>query len=383
MTTVGVLASLGGIGSMRDAGQHQRLLNYDLTYYARNFDRVYYFSYLQEQIEDYTDAPALLERVTVVPRPRWIPRWIYAFILPLVRASSMQRCSVLRAYQLTGVIPAVVAKVLYRIPYVTTYGYNYAELERLNGRPLKAIAFEIMALIAVPFADGVLVTNPSILAGLRARFSRAKCVLVPNGVDMRQFSPSQKAEGDSRTLLFVGRLEHEKNVLGLVDAVSRIKARRQVKLVFAGGGDLRGELEAKCRERGVDAEFRGVLNHSNLPEEMRRADIFVLPSFNEGQPKALLEALASGLPCAISETAGGAEIVKEADCGMLLDPASPGKMAAALEEMLSDDARLRRWAGNARQHALQHFDIGRLMTEEASFVARCGGGSAVPNVGRR
>ena len=368
----GVLPSLGGILDMKQAGQHERLLNYDLHYYAQHYDRVYYFSYLRERLEDYTQDPLLREKVTLIPRPAWVSRRLYAFLMPWIQAETIRRCGILRAYQLTGVIPAVLAKWFYGIPFVTTYGYDYAGFERLEGRPWKAGIYELLARWALPRADGILVTTAEIRKALAARYPKASFCLTPNGVDTAQFSPNgNEHQIQTFDLLFVGRLEPQKNLDRFMEALAKVRTEHPVRLSLVGKGSLRASLEAKARVLGLQTVFEGVLNHDDLPKRMRAADLFVLPSLIEGHPKALLEAMACGLPCAVSSGAGCEEMVRQSDGGITFDPGSVESMTTVIEQALGKEAFRKQWGNNARQWALEHFDIGRLMKQEIEFLDRC------------
>ena len=94
-TAVGVLPALGsGLTDLRRMGQHERLLDYDLAHYARAFEEVHYFSYFDERLEEFTQAPILRARVRVHPnRPR-LAGWPYAVWLPWRHRRPLSRCRV-------------------------------------------------------------------------------------------------------------------------------------------------------------------------------------------------------------------------------------------------------------------------------------------------
>ncbi len=368
-SVVGVLPSMGGILNMKQAGQHERLLRYDLTYYARRFNRVYYFSYLREKLEDYTGDPLLLSKVTLIPRPRWISRRLYTFLLPLIQRRLMKQCSILRAYQLTGVIPALISRWLYGIPFVTTYGYDYAGFERIEGRPIKAWVYDLLARLALPRARGVLVTTEEIRQDLQKKHPHTRFCLTPNGVDTDQFSPRTSVASSSNCkLLFIGRLEPQKNLEKFIEALAVAHTPRPIQLHIIGDGSLRQSLQSKAKQMGVNTIFEGVVNHSELPQRLSNADLFVLPSLKEGHPKALLEAMACGLPCAVSSGTGCESVVRNADCGIVFDAHSKEAMTEAIEAMLSNPEQHKRQMDNSRQWALEHFNIEKLMNQEIDFL---------------
>src|SRR5688572_10229272 len=127
---LGLLPAIrGGLGDLARTGQHTRLIDGYLRPYIRAFDDVRYFSYLRESLVEYTNEPELRARVRLIPGARVHP-WTYALTMPLLRSRALAGCSVLRVFQVTGTVPAVIAKRLYGVPFVTTYGFWYAELAR-------------------------------------------------------------------------------------------------------------------------------------------------------------------------------------------------------------------------------------------------------------
>src|SRR5439155_24031472 len=106
--------------------------------------------------------------------------------------------------------------------------------------------------------------------------------------------------------------------------------RRAARMVVLGDGPLRGPLEARARALGVRAEFTGVVPNAALPERVRAGGVFVLPSLTEGHPKALLEAMVSGVACAASARGGIPTLLEDGVSGLLFDPERPADIACAI-----------------------------------------------------
>ena len=99
----------GGLGSLARTGQHARLIRGYLRPYAAAFRRVVYFSYLSERLEDFTSDPAVLARVSLVPGRRH-PAALDGVLLPLRHGAIVRDCDVMRVFQATGSLPAVIAR---------------------------------------------------------------------------------------------------------------------------------------------------------------------------------------------------------------------------------------------------------------------------------
>src|SRR6185436_13452418 len=156
---------------------------------------------------------------------------------------------------------------------------------------------------------------------LAAHPARPRLAYFPNGVDLERFAPVTRgpAERPWRQVLFAGRLEREKNVERLIDALALVR-EPPVRLVVIGDGRLREPLARRARDAGVEISFRGVVAHGEMPRLLAEADCFVLPSLTEGHPKVLIEAMACGLPCAASARGGIPSMIEDEVTGLLFDP---------------------------------------------------------------
>jgi glycosyltransferase involved in cell wall biosynthesis len=364
---VGLLPALGGsIAALRASGQDSRLVDGYLAPYARAFDRVTYFSYVPETLADYTSDPGLLSAVDVRAPARRVARLRRALSLPVAERQRLRATSVLRVFQVTGVIPALIARRVWGVPFVTTYGFWYAKLSRPGLPRLAKLALERVGLRA---AAGVIVTTTE-LGDHVARIvgSAARVHLVPNGVDTARFVPGpRRPPGGPRRVLYVGRLEPEKNPGVIVEAASRLAAR-DVRVCLVGAGSLEPDLRARAAALGVDVEFAGVVDHRRLPERLREADAFVLPSFTEGHPKALIEAMAAGVPCVASDCAGNRSLVEDGETGALFDPRRADALAACLDRVLGDPGAAAAMGRRARDRAVKELDLATLVDREIALL---------------
>jgi glycosyltransferase involved in cell wall biosynthesis len=368
--TVGILPALGGgLTDLQRSGQHERLFAYDLRHYSEGYDRVYYFSYFKESLTQFARAPFLLERVTVLPKRGPWPNRVYALLLPLIYRREFRQCEALRVLQFPGVIPALVARFLFRVPFVVTYGYHYGELARISGSRLKPWLYRLLERVAFPRAAGVIVTSREMEALLCSYPRPPRLAYFPNGVDMVSFAPihAEKPERPWRSVLYVGRLEPEKNLARLINALALIPAP-PVRLIVVGDGSLRAELEHRARAAGVQVEFKGIVPHGELPKHLHGADVFVLPSLTEGHPKALIEAMACGLPCAASARGGNLSLIEDGVTGLLFDPTDHQGIARAIHCVLTDRALARRLGEAARAAVVARYDVRALLQEEVRYV---------------
>ncbi len=363
---IGLLPALGGgIGELGLSGQISRFLDGYVKPYARAFERVWYFSYLPEALSDFTDDRELDNAVRLLGPGKRRPRLLRALEMPVRHRREFARCGVFRVFQLTGIIPALAARACWGTPFVTTYGFWYARLSRPGPSRL---AKRVLERVGLRSAAAVIVTTEELRAHVATMAPPERIHLIPNGVDLVRFTPTGRSASPTGRILYVGRLSEEKNLSALVEAAGLLRGRVERELVMIGSGPLRDGLEAEARARGVRAAFPGVVEHGHLPEWLKEADVFVLPSFTEGHPKVLLEAMAAGVPCVASDCPGNRALVRDGETGLLFDPRDPGSLAAALERVLSDRALASALGRAGRDLVSRDYDLARLVQGEIDLL---------------
>ncbi len=364
---VGMLPALGdGLGALAASGQVPRLLDGYVRPYVAAFGRVDYFTYAPERLTDFTRDPLLLERVRVLAPPRPTARARRAVTLVSAHAAEIAGCAALRVFQLTGAIPALAARARFGVPYVVTYGFWYARLSRSGPRAWAKVALERVALAR---AAAVIATTPELAA--RARRWARRVELIPNGVDTAAFAPApapRRRDGAPPRVHYVDRLVPEKNLGALVDAAARLP--RPVRLVLVGAGPEEARLRAQARAAGVEVDFRGVVDQGALPGVLREADAFVLASFSEGHPKALIEAMSAGVACVASACEGNRSLIDEGATGLLFDPRRPDELAERLGRVLGDAALAARLGAAARARVVERYDLAATVAREIDLVRR-------------
>lgn len=165
-----------------------------------------------------------------------------------------------------------------------------------------------------------------VLADKTASRYGKKVMMIPNGVNRDVFNPHIGDAQKSKTkILLVGRLTEQKGVTYIIDAVNEILKTRSVlkgniTCDIIGDGPLREVLEKKVKELdlGDTIVFHGWVPRERLPSFYQKADVFTLPSSDEGMPNVVLEAMASGLPIITTFVPGSEELVVEGENGMLV-----------------------------------------------------------------
>ncbi len=187
-----------------------------------------------------------------------------------------------------------------------------------------------------------------------SKFNIVRC-----GVDLAQFD-YQAPKGRAKKLVYVGRLSAEKGLPILFDSLTQLKDQQiDVELTILGDGEDRQFLEQLCKQNQIDdrVHFAGFVDQTTIAATLRQSDIFVLPSFAEGIPVALMEAMAMGIPVIATYVGGVTELVINDETGLVVSPADSAGLAAAIARYESSPMLCKRLAKKAREKVSTEFNI--------------------------
>ncbi|MFC7156808.1 glycosyltransferase [Halomarina halobia] len=198
----------------------------------------------------------------------------------------------------------------------------------------------ILERAAAPLADKLVVKSERIRDTYLERNigKLEQYELIQHGVEVEQFqtaSPASDVMSTSITLLYAGRLEEGKGLFDLVEAVERLQMHHDIKLLIVGKGSLNSRLVETIENRGLDNVVKLLGYREDIPQIMQAADIFVLPSYREGTPRVITEALAAQLPVVSTEIAGIPDQVDNGNTGYLVKPGDIDGLVHAIEQILT------------------------------------------------
>ncbi|WP_163133283.1 glycosyltransferase [Agarivorans sp. Alg241-V36] len=178
----------------------------------------------------------------------------------------------------------------------------------------------------------------------------SKVSVIYNGVDHQKFGGESNKPIAQDYILYVGNLKPDKGVVELYQGFASIAAEHpQLKLVYAGTGVKRAAIEQQAKADGLAERvtFLGSVAHAELPAWIGNAKLLALPSYAEGVPNVVLEAMAAGTPVLATEVGGIPEVMDTNCCGVIIPPQSSSAVAEGLELILE-----KQWDKQAiKQHA--------------------------------
>lgn len=203
------------------------------------------------------------------------------------------------------------------------------------------------------------------------RLGAGEVRIVPNGADDGLFYPAERRSARERLgvpqeraiVAFAGRLQRWKGIVDLVEAAGQIRDLAPL-VILAGDGPDRAAAERVARERGVELRVLGMVPQTSIAELFAASDVVALPSYREGLPTVLCEAMLAGRAVVASTAGGIPEVVRDGETGLLHEPGDTMALANAMRAILSDDVLRNRfereayarandrltWAANARAY---------------------------------
>ncbi len=160
-------------------------------------------------------------------------------------------------------------------------------------------------------------------------------------IDFQRFRPFVKLDEKEEVVAFMARLAHEKGILEFLDALPEVlKSNDNCKVKIYGTGSLEQEVSKRVKELDADerVEFVGWVHHKDMPDHLNGIKLLVMPSYAEGLPNVMLEAMACGVAVLMNPVGGIPDVIKDGDTGFLMDGNSPGTISKRILEVLEDPA---------------------------------------------
>ena len=216
-----------------------------------------------------------------------------------------------------------VVKLFFKCPLIITYhGTDFNRLKK-NKFLLKIINY---------FVDHTVCISEDIHSVLKELSDKKYLSYIPNGVDLNLFKFSNQKK--NKQIISVGRLVWQKDYLNLLKAFSLfLNINSDYRLLIIGEGPEKKSILKEIKNLKIDknVELVGLCTQAEIVEILNQSKFFVLSSISEGFPKSLIEAMACGLPCIVTDV-GSCELIIE-DSGVVVKPGDPNDLFHAMEKI--------------------------------------------------
>lgn len=319
--------------------------------------------------------------VVRLPQPpqRWWGTWQYMRAIAAWLRDNRQRFDIVYvsmfkhdAYAAVGEGLRLRFPVAIRAEGAGLTGDMHWQLAAVGGRRIKRRCFKAAAFIA----PSEIIHREIVAAG----YPRSRIHYLPNGVSVPNLKNlSEPAMRDAREearralasasphlrisftaplAVYTGRLHHAKGLDDLVRAWELVVAEKhEARLWIAGEGEYQSELADLIRQHGLEESVIIAGSFDSVDTLLTAADLFVLPSHEEGMSISLLEAMAAALPVVATDVAGNRNLIDHEKHGLLVPKANSPHLAAAILRLFDDQQTAQQLAGEARKRVVEEFSL--------------------------
>jgi len=331
---------------------------------SKYFKHIYFFTYGGKEELKFRDY--LADNITIIPKKYISNNFLYSFITPFIHRKIFKDVDILKTNQMWGSWSAVLTKLIYRKKLVVRTGYMLSiHFMKRNPKSWKQWIMKIIERVAYKVADGVITTSQSNFEYVKKNYSPPGIhVLIPNYVESDVFKPMNMAKKKG-SICFVGRLTKEKNLFSLLEALKDLP----YALSIIGSGGQEEQLKDFANKDGIDVNFLGNIPNHELPKILNQHELFILQSLWENMPKALLEAMACGMPVIGTNVKGINELIEHDKTGILCNTDSNSIREAIIT--LMEDGELKEKLGkNARRTIVENYSLDSLAEKELKLMRK-------------
>ena len=256
----------------------------------------------------------------------------------------------------TVVLPMLTAKLLWKKVVLAFAGSSVQTLESAGDSLFKWV--KILSKINLVLSNGIVVYSPNLIQQWNLEKYKDKILIAHRHfLDFNKFEIKKKLSERNNLAGYIGRLSEEKGVLNFVKTIPEIlKEKNDLEFLICGDGQLRDEIEKYISEKNLKDKVKlaGWIPHGNLPDYLNELKLVVLPSFTEGLPNIMLEAMACGTPVLATSVGAISDVIKDGETGFIMENNSPEHIARNVIRIL-EQPDLDKIVENARALVEQEF----------------------------
>ncbi len=243
-------------------------------------------------------------------------RFIYSFFIPFKIKEEVEKSDLIFQNQLDGSWVSMITKKLTKKPLMIRTGYDAYQFSiNENKNKLFIYFYRALTKLSLKYSDLYTVTSLSDKNFLENSFKNAKVKITRNWTGLTKENTENKRY--SNKILCVGRLVEQKNYIFLINSLS--KYEKSISIDIVGEGPEKNKIKNLSKDKNVEVNFLGKINHDNLSEIYQKYKLYAIPSNFEGNPKTLLEAMGNGCIVLASNIENHSEIIDNSINGFLFD----------------------------------------------------------------
>lgn len=297
-----------------------------------------------------------------IPRPKnKALRALCSLLVPWKIREHLKQTDIIKTNQMWGAWVAALAKIMVGKPMILRCGFELYDftVRQNHGRLRRAFTW-LISRLSYGIADRINVATIEDRQVVTNVFGQApdKTHLHPNWIDTKFFAPRDVEEKQDH-ILFVGRMSEQKNIPALITAM----AQTDYILDMIGAGEMKDELEAQAKTQGAKVNFLGPRPNDQLPEIYSQYPVYILPSFYEGNPKTLLEAMSCASAVIGTDVSGIASLLRDGENGLVAQIDSKS-LTETIKKLMADKALRKRLGTAARAQIEADQTLDKLIDKE-------------------
>ncbi len=289
-------------------------------------------------------------------------RFIQSFFLPFILKDKIKKANILKTNQMSTTWAPFIAKFLYRKKLIVRCGFEwYRFYLKRNHSLLKKMYLYLTECLFYNSADAIILASESDKQYIIDQFGvmrKEKITVIHNYIDSNIFKPIANIKKKEH-LIFIGRLTYQKNLFNLLEALKGSTYTFDI----IGDGELKSDIHKYASGNNIKVNFLGRIPNAQIPKVLNQYEVFILPSFYEGNPKVLLEAMSCGLAVIGTDVEGIRDIIRHRENGYLCKTDSTS-IGEAIEAVMKDKPLRQRMSVNARKYILENHHIEKIVEKE-------------------
>lgn len=261
---------------------------------------------------------------------------------------------------------------------VTEHGTVQGDISNSSFSDISALALKIFAkkFIKQDYdvlnnADVITAVSYSCLREIKHFVGKKKPMyVIGNGVDTNYFKPNENIERERSVILYTGRLDSRKGVVDLITSAKYVcKYYPEAKFILTGKGPNEGHIRRQISNLNLSGNvtLAGFVSREELLQLYQSCTMYVLPSYYEGLPTTLLEAMACGLPSIATDVDGSSEVISHGKNGLLVPPKCPKALSEGIQELLENKPKREDIGSCGREHVRNNYDWSKIADNAATI----------------
>lgn len=309
-------------------------------------------------IKNYKNFQIIPIYTIIKRRKNKLLNYLISFFIPFKLRKYLTDIDIIHQHQLLGSWISIILKLILKKPLLTRTGYDmYLFAKKDNKSFYISMLYNLLTKVTIYFSNYYTVTSLTDFKYLNSKYKiKNRLLYRPNYIELGLNSPLEKRF--ENTVLCVGRLVNQKNFKLLISEFKNTKNEFEIHIV--GEGYLKDELKSFALENNVNLKLLGSMEYKELKKLYQQYKFFISTSLFEGNPKTLLEAMASGCIVLASNISNHSEIIKNEINGFIFSLNEP-KLLETLYKLKSNTKLENQISCNSVKHVKEHNSLDNLI----------------------